>query len=579
MKHSDLERLLDKEGQELMRQLYQDCVDEQAQAQVTDEVVDAQGRQRTRKRQQHRELETIFGTVEVDRNGYGAQGAASLHPLDAQMNLPEERYSLEVRRRTALEASKNSFDETAETLSRYTGAKIGKRQVEELVRRAAEDFDAFYEQRHQAAAEQADAEQADAEQADEDQTAAEPPAADALLVISSDGKGVVMHQQDLRPATRTASERTPRSKMGSRLSKGEKRNRKRMSTVAAVYSVAPHVRTPEQMLAALARDEEAEPSRRRPRPQHKRVWASLEHEPRQVLEEALREALQRDPHRTRRWVAVVDGNETQLDILEDLAERHDVQLTIVLDIFHVLEYLWKAGHALCAEGSTTLEQWVLHRLGRVLEGRRCPRGCRHAPQRHQAPPDDSAARAGRPVRQLPAEVPGLPGLRSVPRRRAANRLRRHRRRLPPLGQRPAWHHWCALAAARSRGGAAPQSASQQWRFRRILGVPRGAGVAAYPSAALRRRTGADAAAVAQRTTEPLANRRLAATYAPVPGPPPTKPGTAGPRTSPQTSRPAASSPLNLLAPHLSEHMYAHAQAASRLTYPTLWRRRKRAAPL
>ena len=302
MKHSDLERLLDKEGQELMRQLYQDCVDEQAQAQVTDEVVDAQGRQRTRKRQQHRELETIFGTVEVDRTGYGAQGAASLHPLDAQMNLPEERYSLEVRRRTALEASKNSFDETAETLSRYTGAEIGKRQVEELVRRAAEDFDAFYEQRHQAAAEQADAEQADAEQADEDQTAAEPPAADALLVISSDGKGVVMHRQDLRPATRTASERTPRNKMGSRLIKGEKRNRKRMSTVAIPSTRwrGPRAHARAVMLAALARDEEAEPSRRRPRPQHKRVWASLEHEPRQVLEEALREALQRDPHRTRR---------------------------------------------------------------------------------------------------------------------------------------------------------------------------------------------------------------------------------------------------------------------------------------
>ena len=359
MKHSDLERLLAKEGQELMRQLYQDCVDEQAQAEVADEVVDAQGRQRTRKRQQHRELETIFGTVGVDRSGYGAQGEASLHPLDAQLNLPDERYSLELRRRAALEASKSSFDETVETLHRYTGAEIGKRQVEELVRRAAEDFDAFYEQRHQAAA----------EQVAENQTVAEPPAADALLVISSDGKGVVMHQQDLRPATRTASERTPRSKMGTRLSKGEKRNRKRMSTVAAVYSVAPHVRTPQQMLAVLARDEQAEPRRQRPRPQHKRVWASLEHEPRQVLEEAFREALQRDPHRTRRWVAVVDGNQRQLDILEDLAERHNVQLTIVLDIFHVLEYLWKAGHALCAEGSKTLEQWVLHRLGRVLEGR------------------------------------------------------------------------------------------------------------------------------------------------------------------------------------------------------------------
>ena len=371
MKHSELERLLAAEGQELMRQVYQACLDQRAQAEVNDEVVDAQGKQRTRQRTQRRELETIFGTVEVGRTGYGAEGEASLHPLDAQLNLPDERYSLEVRRRVALEASKNSFDETVETLSRYTGAEIGKRQVEELVGRAAQDFDAFYEQRHhQAAAAEATAAEATATQA----TAAPPAATDAvptdgLLVITGDAKGVVMHREDLRPATRTASERTPRSKLNTRLSKGEKRNRKRMAMVAAVYAVAVQVRTPEQMLAVLARDEEAEPRPARPRPQHKRVWASLEQEPREVLEEAFREALQRDPQGTQRWVAVVDGNETQLTILKQLAEHYGVGLTIVLDIFHVLEYLWKAGHALAAEGSDELEQWVLQRLGRVLEGR------------------------------------------------------------------------------------------------------------------------------------------------------------------------------------------------------------------
>ena len=376
MKHSDLERLLAEEGQELMRQLYQACLDQRAQAEVNDEVVDAQGKQRTRQRTQRRELETIFGTVEVGRTGYGAEGEASLHPLDAQLNLPDERYSLEVRRRVALEASKNSFDETVETLSRYTGAEIGKRQVEELVGRAAQDFDAFYEQRHhQAAAAEATAAQATAAQAAATEAAAAPPAAtdavptDALLVITGDAKGVVMHREDLRPATRTASERTPRSKLNTRLSKGEKRNRKRMAMVAAVYAVAAQVRTPEQMLAVLARDEEAEPRPARPRPQHKRVWASLEQEPREVLEEAFREALQRDPQGNQIWVAVVDGNETQLTILKQLAEHYGVRLTIVLDIFHVLEYLWKAGHALAAEGSAELEQWVLQRLGRVLEGR------------------------------------------------------------------------------------------------------------------------------------------------------------------------------------------------------------------
>ena len=356
MKHSDLERLLAEQGQELLRQLYQDCVDQQAQAEVAGEVVDAEGAERTRKRQQQRELETIFGTVQVRRTGYGAEGQASLHPLDAQLNLPAERYSLELRRRAALEAAKNSFDETVQTLSEYTGAQIGKRQVEELVSRAAQDFDAFYEQRQE-------------QQAEEQQTATDDALAAALLVISSDGKGVVMHQQDLRPATRKASA-GKRSKLATRLSKGEKRNRKRMATVAAVYSVAPHVRTPEQMLAVLARAEDAEHKRSsRPRPQHKRVWASVEQEPRQVLQEAFREALDRDPQRTRTWVAVVDGNQTQLHLLEQLAEHHGVQLTIVLDIFHVLGYLWKAGHAVAVEGSKELEQWVLQRLGRVLEGR------------------------------------------------------------------------------------------------------------------------------------------------------------------------------------------------------------------
>ena len=50
MQHSDLERLLAEQGQELMRELYQNCVDQQAQAEVTDVVVDAAGKQRTRKR-------------------------------------------------------------------------------------------------------------------------------------------------------------------------------------------------------------------------------------------------------------------------------------------------------------------------------------------------------------------------------------------------------------------------------------------------------------------------------------------------------------------------------------------------
>ena len=58
-----------------------------------------------------RAMETIFGTVEVERVGYARAGHESLHPLDAALNLPVERYSLEVRRRVAEAAASRSFDE------------------------------------------------------------------------------------------------------------------------------------------------------------------------------------------------------------------------------------------------------------------------------------------------------------------------------------------------------------------------------------------------------------------------------------------------------------------------------------
>ena len=62
--------------------------------------------------------------------GYGARGHDSLHPLDGSLNLPPERYSLEVRRRVAEAAASRSYDEALFELSRHTGAEVPKRQAE-----------------------------------------------------------------------------------------------------------------------------------------------------------------------------------------------------------------------------------------------------------------------------------------------------------------------------------------------------------------------------------------------------------------------------------------------------------------
>lgn len=176
-----------------------------------------------------------------------------------------------------------------------------------------------------------------------------------------------MLPRDLREPTRKKAAQGQAHKLAKRLSKGEKRNRKRMATVAAVYTVAPYVRTPEQVVRSLAPLHEPAPAR--PPVEHKRVWASLEKSPEEVLEEAFREGLRRDPGRQKRWVGLVDGNDTQLTLLEALSRKHKVELTIVLDVIHVSEYLWSASLAFHEEGSPQRERWVGERLHNVLRGK------------------------------------------------------------------------------------------------------------------------------------------------------------------------------------------------------------------
>lgn len=341
MTHSELERELEKKGRELMRKLLQEHLQTRGPGQCVQPVRDADGVERTRVRLHERKLESIFGTVATERAGYGQEGSRSLHPLDAELNLPDERYSLELRRRVAEEAAKSSFDETLESIGKNTGAHVPKRQIEELVMRAAVDFDAFYQMRQ-------------AQPASADQTA-------PILVISVDGKGVVMRTRDLREQTRKAALKR-KHKMGARLSKGEKKNAKRMATVAAVYTIAPFVRKPEDLIRENAR---AGPTR--PRPEQKRVWASLEKTPEEVIENAFEEAYSRDPEHRKKWVALVDGNKPQIRILRRMAKKKGIDLIVIVDVIHVIEYLWDAGRVFYPSGPE-LEDWVRVRLVEVLRG-------------------------------------------------------------------------------------------------------------------------------------------------------------------------------------------------------------------
>lgn len=345
--HAELEDVVAREGREIQRRLFQGYLELRAhREEVLDSVHGADGTERTHHRQATRGLAVLFGTVSVLRMSYGARGASSLRPLDGALNLPEEKYSHGIRRLAALEAIRGSFDQTVESVERQTGVPVPKRQVEELVVRAAKDFDAFYASGRSAPVE---------------------ASVGDLLVLSLDGKGVVMRKEALRELTQRRAEEAEH-KLSRRLSPGEKKNRKRMATVAAVYDLAPEPRMPWDVIADLrpVRDV-ARP--RRPRARQKRVWASVAKEAAEVTEQVFAEALARDPERRRRWVVLVDGDRHQIERVRAAARGLGVKVTLVVDFIHVLEYLWKAAWCFFESGDRAADAWVTERAGWVLAGR------------------------------------------------------------------------------------------------------------------------------------------------------------------------------------------------------------------
>ena len=161
-----------------------------------------------------RSLTTVFGAVELVRMGDSRPGAPSIFPLDKALSLPAPSFSYELQRRLVKAAVQNPFWESVQAIAELTGVSVSKRSLEEILPDAAPDFDAFYQQR------------------------AVATAAGAILVAAVDGKGIPMVK---------SGGAQPKA----RLTKGQKANKKRRATVATVFTRAPWVRTPQQVIQSL----------------------------------------------------------------------------------------------------------------------------------------------------------------------------------------------------------------------------------------------------------------------------------------------------------------------------------------
>jgi hypothetical protein len=347
-----LEEYVTEAGRELLRQVLQDQFDARAAAEArlaavvgTDTVV-----RRRAERGHRRLLSTTLGRVEVTRIAYRAKGAPNLHPADATLALPVGIHSYPLQRAIALETAEGPLRQAGARLQRATGQELGPRQLMATAVRVAAHIPAFYQRDLPGTGPGAGREE------------------DRLLVLSCDATGVNMISRDLREAVRTAAQakqiqgpQPPSAQLSSR----EHTGRRRMATVFAVYDAVPVVRTAADVLPATATERAARTPG--PRAHARHLEGSLERSTATVVTAMFDHAERRDPGHRRRWVVLVDGANHQLDCLHAEAERRGVHIDIVVDIVHVIEYLWKAADELHPVRSARAA-WVTDAARQVLAG-------------------------------------------------------------------------------------------------------------------------------------------------------------------------------------------------------------------
>jgi hypothetical protein len=292
-------------------------------------------------KQRARRLLTVFGELWVTRWVYGTRPGQKidLAPTDHRLQLPESDVSYLMQEWDQLLGTEQAFGLARDTLEAILGFRQSVDTLERGNRQMAAAAPAFRQS----------------------QPAPKPEDEGELLVVTEDNKGVPM----VRPVEAAPA--------GCHRKKGQKANKKQMACIGCVYTVDPHRRTPEELVATLFR-EPNRPPQKPPEARQKRYWTGLTREEggravraQDEVFQHLRDdvALRRRPRQT--VVHLCDGQHS-LETDRHKYLPHDKRTVDVLDLMHVLPRLWEAAHLFHPEGTCAASQFVRERLGRVLEG-------------------------------------------------------------------------------------------------------------------------------------------------------------------------------------------------------------------
>jgi hypothetical protein len=287
---------------------------------------------------------SIFGEIPVKRTCYG-HGRLEAAPLDGRLHLPRRQYSYLFQQWLAAFVIDDAHAEAIKKLETILGLGVSVKASEDLNREQAGDVEPF--QNHLATP--------------------DPTQEGPILVVTADCKGVPLVKSALGP--QAAGESAPATPLPTaatpRRGKGQKANKKRMAAVGAVYTIEPFARTADEVIDEVMRKKAAQ---RRPRPMHKRVRADLLVGKVALFLWLADEVIRRNPQGSRPLVFLSDGERALHDRQGEFLPEDAI---CILDLFHVMERLWKAAWCFFDEATQKREahQWVEKHLRMLLEGK------------------------------------------------------------------------------------------------------------------------------------------------------------------------------------------------------------------
>lgn len=300
-----------KMGQSLLQQFFT-LRHEMTEAQ---EAIEKDGERYPYAGESDRTYQSIFGTVTVSRYYYWKRGAKGHHPEDEALGLPDTKMSHWIQELLTYAATDMAYEKAIAFWRLILPIQVAKRSTEEMVATHAQDVGEYYAH---------------------PQTIT-PVETDTILVATSDAKGVPMIAKD-----------SPKHR------KSNRQTAKKMATVISTYTAAPFKRDINQLIESLLSPETGPTSSsERPEIHHKHIFATLAGQ--QAAFDHLRKAVeQRDaPHIVHR-VALTDGDRG----LHNQVATQLPDFTLILDIMHVLGYLWQAADVLFPTGHPLRHTWM-----------------------------------------------------------------------------------------------------------------------------------------------------------------------------------------------------------------------------